>query len=59
MNAYRKIGVQAASYSSLPADERRPLALEGDFDGMRRPEPDAASPSDPDRYRDIFCGGTD
>lgn len=59
MNAYRKPGGQSASYSSLPADERRPLALEGDFDGMLRPQPDAAAPSDPDRYRDIFCGGTD
>lgn len=59
MNAYRRTGGQSASYSSLPADERRPIALERDFDGSRRPQPDAASPSDPDRYREIFCGGTD
>lgn len=59
MYAYRELAVQPASYSSLPADERRPLALEGDFDGTRRPEPHAAQPSDPDRYQEIFCGGTD
>jgi hypothetical protein len=59
MHAYRKLSVQRASCLSLPADERRPLAIEGDFDGIRRPEPHAASPSDPERYREIFCGGTD
>jgi hypothetical protein len=42
-----------------PADERRPLPLEADFDGSRRPEVHDATPQDPDRYREIFCGGTD
>lgn len=59
MNAYSHSPLRVASPSPLPVDERRPLPLETDFDGSRRPEPRVASPSDPDRYSEIFCGGTD
>ena len=59
MNAFRLPRPHAVSSSSLPADERRPLPLEAEFDGARRPEVQATSPNDLDRYHEIFCGGTD
>jgi hypothetical protein len=59
MNAYRQPRHRTLGPSPAPADERRPLPLETDFDGSRRPETHASTPQDPDRYREIFCGGTD
>lgn len=58
MNAFRTPRPHALT-STLPADERRPLPLEAEFEGVRRPETHAASPNDPDRYLEIFCAGTD
>ena len=59
MTTYRHPGRETKPEQAV-ADQQQPLALEAEFDGVRRPQaPSSAAPCDPERYWDIYSYGTD